>query len=229
MAEWLTEIKKRERDEVVKKLLFGNLFFYQKIFRKNGVLYGIEILTRGNVNPTNQTDYTIFLEGIEFLFEIGAFSRFNERNLKIHFNLFPTTIPLIGWEFVSQISQGVLVVEVLERNIEQYLSYVDYLKDKGIQVALDDFGKGDSNFAVLDKFDILKVDCEVVKNCFWFTDYMKKAYPDKLIILEKANGIVQNPKLWQDCKADAYQCFYLHKPEPLTGDVLKRMLKELKN
>lgn len=222
---------KRERDEVVKRTLLGNVFFYQKILRRDGSLYGIEILTRFNNDlvPNGQTDYTIFLEGIEFLFETGAFSSFSSFGLKIHFNLFPATIPLIQWQVVSSFAQGVLVIEILERGIGNYLSYIDYLKENsfGLKVALDDFGKGDSNFAVIDHFDIIKVDCEIVKNCCWFADYIKRTYLDKEIILEKSNDIVKNPSLFRKCKADAYQCFSLHKPEVLTSRKLKELLSEV--
>lgn len=127
----------------------------------------------------------------------------------VHVNVFPQTLPYI-LQIVDFQYYPNLVVEVIEKDISRYAPYLIELKKRGVKIALDDFGSGESNFCILDlPWDIVKVD----------VGSLKLTNPQSLIDLIKENHdykIVAERSTPKEVKADYYQSFELHKPEPLS-------------
>ena len=137
----------------------------------------------------------------------------------MHINIYPQTLPYI-LQLVDFSYYPNLVVEVIERNVSKFGGYLIELKRKGVQIALDDFGSGESNFCILDlPWDYIKIDISSLKGISpqQIIDLIKDNHDFKIIV-EKATP--------EQVKADLYQSFDLHKPEPLsiTRELYRKLL-----
>jgi len=121
-----------------------------------------------------------------------------------------------------------IVFELLEdenvRDFELIKSFIEEVKQKGVQIAIDDFGAGYSNFERLLDFqpDILKIDGSIVKNIE--TDTYSLSVVETIVTFAKKQNIkivaeyVENEKIFnilRDLGVDYSQGYYFGKPEPL--------------
>lgn len=97
----------------------------------------------------------------------------------ISFNVCPLTIDRQDWSDIAQKILASSHIEVTER--EQVLQVakekLERQQKRGIQVVIDDFGIGYSNFAALDWANLLKIDASLTKD------------------------IAENPTAWAKCQA----------------------------
>ncbi|WP_281951647.1 GGDEF domain-containing phosphodiesterase [Nitrosophilus kaiyonis] len=118
----------------------------------------------------------------------------------------------------------ILETEDIYEYIEEVKNFIKKIKDIGCSIALDDFGKGYSNFSVLKDFNIdnLKIDMSLTKNI----DTDKDSFTILKTIVEFANLLnikttaegVGNEKIYKkllETKVDFLQGFYIEKPKPL--------------
>ena len=182
-------------------------FHYQEIVKPNGELYGIEILSR-NIQIDEKTDLYVFYKALEELENKNFFELANKLGIKIHFNIYPSTIAYVKWDLIPQKIKKPIVLEILETNIHNHLDKIKELSEKGFQVALDDFGTGSANFQCLIKpFSIVKLDGLYIRNIPKVVQFLKQVYKIGEVIIEKRKC---------KCKlADAFQSYEFHRPEPI--------------
>ncbi len=118
-----------------------------------------------------------------------------------------------------------LTVEILEsENVDDYIIIRDFIKEfkkMGIQIAIDDFGSGFSNFTHVFELepDILKIDGSLIKNI----DHDKKSFEfvKSIVQLSKALGIetlaefVSSEEIFKityDLGIDYFQGYYFSEP-----------------
>lgn len=203
--------------------MFGEIkIYYQKIFYGNGDLYGIELLTRG-IKIDEKTDLLILNSVFSLLKEKWFIETVNQQGLYVHFNVFPSSIEYVNWEkFLAEFSplKERLVLEILETDVYCYTEQVKRLADKGINLALDDFGTGTANFSALSElFKVVKIDGEAIKgDVSLIAEFLKRGYQIDTIIVEK--------KFVRSLLIDGYQCFQLHKPEPIENLIRERQVEK---
>lgn len=121
-----------------------------------------------------------------------------------------------------------LVFEILEdeniKNFENIISFVQNVKSRGVQIAIDDFGAGYSNFERLLKFepDILKIDGSIVRNIV--SDQYSRNLVETIVTFAKKQNIqtiaefVETKEIFdylRDLGVDYSQGYYFGKPEEL--------------
>jgi len=190
--------------------------YYQRIFKRDGRLWGIELLTRGEaINPSPYSDLLFFQNCIEVLKEKRDFlEEFKENGWKVHLNLYPHNARnvLLILNDTPQLLRDVLVIEIIEKDIDKYVDDVVALKNNlpdGTLMALDDFGRASSNFEFVPLFKIVKIDGIVIRNPDLIAKTLKEDYRISVVILEKTCD--KKPKesyRYVDC----FQNFELHKP-----------------
>ena len=121
-----------------------------------------------------------------------------------------------------------VVFELLEdedvKDFELIKSFIEDVKKMGVQIAIDDFGAGYSNFERLLDYqpDILKIDGSLVKNIE--TDTYSKNVAETIVVFAKKQNIkvvaeyIENENIFnilKDIGVDYSQGYYFGKPEPL--------------
>ncbi len=178
-------------------------FYYQKIFDESENVTAVEIFTR-NYPVNERTDLYLFVKLLKKLKKEKI-----TFNVPIHVNLYPSTIPLVDWETAAPLLvKKNVVIEVLEEDVYKYRHYIRELIEWGIKFALDDFGDGNTNFALLwdIPFPIVKVNAEVVPPKV--VESLKEDFGTQIVIAEKCCDFDFYPSDW-------FQCFELHEPEPI--------------
>ena len=121
-----------------------------------------------------------------------------------------------------------VVFEVVEsdkaRDIEHLVSILDYYRDRGFEVALDDFGAGYNSLTILNQLrpDYVKLDIELIRNVD--RDEFKQAITRSIFRLTNdlgirtiAEGVERDEEYrWvKDAGADLVQGFLFAKPSPI--------------
>lgn len=138
---------------------------------------------------------------------------------------FPSLLKNIAYEF--DIPLGDLVIEVNEKtfvnNISECIIQIRKLRESGVLVALDDFGREYSSLSILNKveFDIIKIDREFIVN---LDDQVNREiikmvmsvgqYKNKLIIFEGVETEYQ-VNILKEFGCYYMQGYYFYKPKPL--------------
>jgi len=160
-----------------------------------------------------------------------TFEKFKDLDYKFSINL--STLDLTNYAFKEFLVQKIeeyniadkLIIELLEDEEllqKDILEFLNSLKKKGIQISIDDFGSGYSNFSYLIKdvpLDILKVDGSLVKNIA----ESKKDYQLLKVIVNMAHEFgfkvvaefVENEeifKLLKELNVDYSQGYYFSAP-----------------
>lgn len=148
---------------------------------------------------------------------------YNYQNAKIHFNVSPSVSvnELIDLSLVCSrlnFEQSNLVLEFIECGLASYAT-LNFAKNLGFQVALDDFGRGFSIDNLFHQFvyDFIKLDKVFLKYEIQQTissplvQIIKQSFPDSLIIFE---GVETKSDLdfVHSLGVDGIQGFYLSKP-----------------
>jgi len=116
--------------------------------------------------------------------------------------------------------------EILESeigNYEELQEFIQFMKEKGVSFAIDDFGSGYSNFerAVRLKIDFIKIDGSLVKNID--KDDVSLSVLKTIVNFAKDNNVktiaefIHNKEVFEIAKkmgVDYFQGFYLHEPSP---------------
>jgi EAL domain-containing protein (putative c-di-GMP-specific phosphodiesterase class I) len=117
--------------------------------------------------------------------------------------------------------------EILESEVNSYdemEEFINFLSDKGISFAIDDFGSGYSNFArVLKlKVDYIKIDGSIIKNIDH--DENSRIILETLVDFAKRTNLksvaefIHNKEVFEiakDIGVEYFQGFYLGEPVPL--------------
>ncbi len=175
-----------ECEALIKRAFEENLFtfYYQPIFDISKLkIFGLEALVRiKEKDGLNRfpSEFIEYLEGSQYLrkFEELSIERIKEKILrwKIPISLNVSVNSILNPEFISKIVKNFknkelsekLIIEITEstfaKNVMVLKEHIFKIKKLGIQIALDDFGKGYASFNYLREieFDILKIDKEFV-------------------------------------------------------------------
>ncbi|WP_413303486.1 EAL domain-containing protein [Bacillus sp. 1P10SD] len=194
--------------ELSESLNFSHVF--QPIFSLNAhTLYGYESLIRGekNNNPlilfamAEKQKKLFNLDMASVIKSILSFHKYElSKNLNMHLtvNIFPSTVlePSFLWLIEDlmkkvNISPNQIFFELNEtetvQDLVKLLQRVQYLKDLGFRIALDDLGKGQSSLRValelepdmvkLDQYFCIDLERSEKKQLFleWITSYFREA------------------------------------------------------
>ncbi len=139
-------------------------------------------------------------------------------------------------EMIIKYSMGrKLILEILESEVFQdyktTISQIDQFKSLGVEIAIDDFGSGYSNFIHLTQInpDYIKIDGSLIKNID--TDTKSLAICKAIISFAKDLGIqtiaefIHSKEVLEvttQLKVDKHQGFYLKKPQKIEELILKK-------
>jgi EAL domain-containing protein (putative c-di-GMP-specific phosphodiesterase class I) len=150
--------------------------------------------------------------------------------LNFESSLLNTVVPGNGHLFDQVIRRGIspsnVVIEIIEsrvNNIATLIEFVDFYRQKGFLIALDDVGTGYSNFDRITaiKPDILKIDRSILKDIE--RDYYKQEVFRSLGNLAKKTGSLvlaegvetqEEALCAMDLNADLAQGYYFARPQP---------------
>ena len=193
----------------------------QPIVDRDEKIYGYELLFRGGLNPNyaefdsdSQATATVICNSMmhmdfkELVGKSRAFINFPEKFF------YEMKDPFFHYKQV--------VIEVLEtvEPSQKVIESLQYLKDQGYMLALDDFIFSKKyipfiKIADIVKFDVLVIQPEKIKTLFTKI----KSIKDVTILAER----VENKEMYHLCKeagADLFQGYYFAKPEVVTGKKL---------
>lgn len=256
--------KKIKIENSIENEIDNNRFFleYQPILNaKTNKIFGAEVLSRlnsekdgiltphaflsavNNVGLTEKFDYYIFEKNCKWI----SNDKENREKYVYTTNFSRGTMCEEGFsDKVIEIAEkynlnfSSIAIEILEeKNLTPdektiMMKNLSILKEKGIIILLDDFGKGYTSFTDLVNFDIdiVKIDREIVKN-----SVNKSGYVILKNILQTANelgfktlceGVETEEQLniVTEAGCDLIQGFYYHRPMPVTK--LERLFDEEK-
>jgi diguanylate cyclase (GGDEF)-like protein len=119
-----------------------------------------------------------------------------------------------------------IIIELLEteaiKKFDKIKDFIDILKNKGVKIAIDDFGSGYSNFIYLEKLnpDIIKIDGEIVSNVLLSSnaEFLVKTVVDfchknNIISVAEYVSHIEIFKELEKLGVDEYQGFYFCKPQ----------------
>ncbi|MRJ07080.1 MAG: hypothetical protein C6I01_06135 [Epsilonproteobacteria bacterium] len=134
-------------------------------------------------------------------------------------------------EFLPRITFELVEDEEI-KDQKLFLKHLNQLKELGIQLAIDDFGSGYSNFKRLLEYrpDYLKIDGSLIKNIT--TDPLSRSMVKSIVNFAQDVGIktvaefVENREIFEmvrELGIDYSQGYYFQRPEPLHCKDLKEM------
>ncbi|WP_019557370.1 EAL and HDOD domain-containing protein [Thiomicrorhabdus arctica] len=192
----------------------------QPILDGNNHIYGYELLFRGGLTTTAEFDSASTATAVVIrnaMMNVGL----NELvgNAKAFIN-FPEAFFLEAQEPIFHHAQT--VIEVLEdvRPTEAVITSIQYLKEQGYTIALDDFIFKNRFLPFIQMADIIKFDVEHVSPEKLKPLFDKVKNIAKVIILAER---VETKEMFEHCKAagaDLFQGYYFAKPEIVTGKQL---------
>lgn len=220
--------------------------FFQPITDKNGKILKYEALVRivdfenGKKNIILPDDFLpvaiksgLYIEvAQEMLFQ--ALSFFSERNEKISVNLLPNDF--FNYALMDKLvtlikkfeSPGKIVIEITEQegveDFDRLMKIIEKLRQKGVLIAIDDFGSGYANYTHILKIkpDYLKIDGSLIKNIL--VDNESKILVKSIIRFAKdletktIAEYVENEeifKLLKEYGVDEFQGYYFGRPTDL--------------
>jgi diguanylate cyclase (GGDEF)-like protein len=147
-------------------------------------------------------------------------------NLSIHDITHKDTKEYILKEFLNENVRGRITFEVLESEIKNYeiiKKFIDSVKFYDVDIAIDDFGSGYSNFSRILSLDVdyLKIDGSLIKNIY--KDKNSKLIVETIVNFAKKTRrktiaeFVSSKEIFDICKnigVDYFQGFYLDEPTP---------------
>ena len=228
----------------------------QGIFRTDGALVGVESLVRWNHPERGRLAPDEFLDAAEnaglmgrlgdavierSFHTLGPWLR-TDPSASVSINLSPAQLAdpgllsrLVGSMEWHRISAQQVVLELTEESLVQSIDrtagVLRTLRELGIRLALDDFGKGASSLGHLRDlpFDIVKIDRSFVSSLG--DDTVNTAIVESVISLAQrlqmsvvAEGIENSHQLeiLTTLGCDRIQGFYFHAPEPAAGAAILR-------
>ena len=141
------------------------------------------------------------------------------------------SIPTLAWAQEFNIAPEKLVIEITEEEFnkesESYLNVLNYYKENGCRIAIDDYGKGASNLdrLALIRPDIMKINMDYIHHAEKSLHY--RAYLKSLAAFAESVGIevlyegIENIKqleICMDSRGKYYQGFLLSHPGPSIVD-----------
>uniref|UniRef100_A0A7C5Y625 EAL domain-containing protein n=1 Tax=Fervidobacterium nodosum TaxID=2424 RepID=A0A7C5Y625_9BACT len=212
LAFWFSLIESQEYFEILNEQRL-TVHFQPVVESKSLRIIGYETLIRGVkkdgtlVSPkflfdtAEKTDTLFYLDRFcrETAVKTSAVKKL--LNYKIFINFIPTSIydpvfclqSTIQWAKHLEFEPSNLVFEVVESykvsDIEHLSNVLNYYRNHGFLVALDDVGSGYSNLNVLVnlKPDIIKIDREIIRNIH--NDELKQSVFKAIILLSKESNI----------------------------------------
>ena len=126
-----------------------------------------------------------------------------------------------------------ITVEILEDekiyDLETTQEFISYIKSKGVNIAIDDFGKGFSNFSRVLAYepDYIKIDGSLIRDIEY--NIASKNMVETIVYFSKKQGIktiaeyVENENIYKiicDIGVDYSQGYYFGKADMLKGEVI---------
>jgi EAL domain-containing protein (putative c-di-GMP-specific phosphodiesterase class I) len=143
------------------------------------------------------------------------------------FSTRPENMPTLAWAKELNIPPEKLVIEITEEEFNDdsqlYREVLQYYKESGCKIAIDDYGKGASNIDRLAQIrpDIMKIDMDYVhraENSFHHYEYLKSiaVFAESVGIEVLYEGIETKRQLeiCMDSQGKYYQGFLLSRPLP---------------
>jgi len=216
--------------------------YFQGIFDKDKNLIKYEVLAR--IETPNGEIKSIYpylkiaMENRQYYYITLAILRkikqvlTHHKNLKLNLNFsvhditHKETKEYILREFLNESVRDRLTFEILESEIKNYeiiKKFIDSVKVYGVDIAIDDFGSGYSNFSRILSLDVdyLKIDGSLIKNID--KDKNSRLIVETIVDFAKKSGrktvaeFVSSEKIFNVCKEigiDYFQGFYLDEPTP---------------
>ncbi len=221
--------------------------YFQPIVKmQDSTIFGYEMLARG-VKPNGSLMYPDELfsksKRNDFDFRLDRLCRESalktaatkKVNQKVFINFIPTAIydpefclnSTVKWANQLEFDPSNIVFEVVEteqvKNQTHLKNILEYYRDKGFQIALDDIGEGYSSLNLLIELrpDIIKVDRKIISNID--KDSLKQSVYKALYNLAKENGILVlaegvetafELEMVKSIGVDFAQGYYFAKPMP---------------
>jgi EAL domain-containing protein (putative c-di-GMP-specific phosphodiesterase class I) len=223
------------------------IYFQPIVSTINRQIIGFEALTRGFDENKTISPIVIFshVKELNLTFEfdkyvralaICKFKRYYQQNkelllfLNFESSLIDNNVPLESFEFAKvceqqNIAPSNLVLEIREDKIENselLEQFCQFYKQKGFNIALDDFGIGGSTFDRLSlvKPDIVKIDRSIIHNIqnnFIHSEILKAISKmcNKIGAVVLAEGVEEEQEILKCIKNDIsiFQGFYFAKPQ----------------
>ncbi len=142
----------------------------------------------------------------------------------ISFNVSPLTIDRGDWVDIAKLIHARSHIEVTERErvLEQAKAKLEKQQARGVQVVIDDFGIGYSNFAALDWANLLKIDATLTKDIAKSSMAWAKcqaiitlAHACDLKVIAEGIETEDQALLLRQFQCDYGQGYLFGKPEPL--------------
>ena len=212
----------------------GDIFGYECLIRgvkKDGTLVPPKLL----FEVAEMTDLLFYLDrsSREIAIKMAAIKGIKEK--KVFINFVPTAIydpkyclsNTIYWAYKMEYDPSNMVFEVVEsykvHDLKHLKRILDYYRENGFKVALDDVGTGFSNLEslVVLRPDYLKIDMEIVRDIH--KDRLKQSTCRALVSIAKENDIktiaegIETKEEFlflRDLGIDYFQGFYFSKPSP---------------
>jgi EAL domain-containing protein (putative c-di-GMP-specific phosphodiesterase class I)/GGDEF domain-containing protein len=216
---------------------------FQNIYdSKTGEAVGVELLARwigDNGVQIRPFEFIPVIENTELINKLAKFmidkaieyiSRCDSKDKVVSINFSPKDLNEDNvWYLLNRIEQNELdysrfKIEVTEEvflEINSTINYLNIIREKGILIAMDDFGKGYSSYQQIGEIplDIIKIDKSIIsKICY---SQVSNNLAEGIVYLCKNNGIktvaegVESKEVADACKAigiDYLQGFYYHMP-----------------
>ena len=211
-----------------------DIFGYECLIRgvkKDGTLVPPKLL----FEVAEMTDLLFYLDrsSREISIKTAAIKGIKEK--RVFINFIPTAIydpryclsSTISWAYKMEYDPSNLVFEVVEsykvHDLKHLKRILDYYRENGFKVALDDVGSGFSNLEslVVLRPDYLKIDMEIVRDIH--KDGLKQSACRALVSIAKENDIktiaegIETKEEFlflRDLGIDYFQGFYFSKPTP---------------
>lgn len=206
----------------------------QPIFDRSMKVYGYELLFRSS-EDSRQYDSSSAEKStatvLGGLFELGLEKLVGNKKAFVNFN-----DSFLLSDSIELISPDTLVIEVLEDTIvtDQLIERIQYLKNRGYRIALDDFAENFHSYPIVPLSSIIKYDITVTPLDTITTD-VKQALLQKKILLAEKIETAEEFQLAFQMGFQLFQGYFFSKPrivgglrsKKTTNTVYQRLICEL--
>jgi EAL and modified HD-GYP domain-containing signal transduction protein len=198
----------------------------QPIFNKSMNVYGYELLFRADINKTAYTGVdpisptaTVF----GGLFELGLNSLVGDKKAFVNFSY-----EFVMSDSIELIEPDKMVIEILEDTIpdNKLLSRIDYLRNKGYYVALDDYTLDKKTMNLRESVNMLKYDLRKTPIDDLLLEIKAALAENKILVAEKIENMEEFTKA-KEMGFHLFQGYFFSKPNIVGGIKLKKTTNKI--
>lgn len=197
----------------------------QPIFNKAMKIYGYELLFRSDANSgkfEGASAMAATASVVGNLFEQGIDRVVGTAKAFINFDY-----DFIMSDYIELIKPDALIIEVLEtvKVDGTLMNRIEYLKNQGYQIALDDFEEGYDAYPLVPLADIIKYDIRITPLDTLVSD-VRRALSEKKTLLAEKIETESEFRQASDMGFHLFQGYFFSKPAIVTGFSVRRSSKE---